>query len=61
MAASAASSPAAAAAGADIVLMCVGNDDDVRAVALGADGALHAMKSGTVLVDHTTASAQRRA
>ena len=50
--------PAAAAAAADIVLMCVGNDDDVRAVALGANGALHAMKSGTVLVDHTTASAQ---
>jgi len=52
-----AGSPAAAAAGADIVLMCVGNDADVRAVALGADGALAAMKSGTILVDHTTASA----
>jgi len=50
--------PAAAAAGAEIVLMCVGNDDDVRTVALGADGALRAMKTGTVLVDHTTASAQ---
>ena len=50
--------PAAAAAGAELVLMCVGNDDDVRAVALGADGALRAMKAGTVLVDHTTASAQ---
>jgi 3-hydroxyisobutyrate dehydrogenase len=52
-----ATSPTAAATGADIVLMCVGNDADVRAVALGADGALAAMKSGTILVDHTTASA----
>jgi 3-hydroxyisobutyrate dehydrogenase len=52
-----AATPAAAAAGADIVLMCVGNDDDVRAVALGPDGALAAMKRGTTLVDHTTASA----
>ena len=50
-------SPAAAATGADIVLMCVGNDDDVRAVAMGADGALSTMTSGTILVDHTTASA----
>jgi 3-hydroxyisobutyrate dehydrogenase len=52
-----AASPTAAATGADIVLMCVGNDADVRAVALGADGAVAAMKSGTILVDHTTASA----
>jgi 3-hydroxyisobutyrate dehydrogenase len=50
--------PAAAAAGADLVLMCVGNDDDVRAVILGADGVLGAMRSGSILVDHTTASAQ---
>jgi 3-hydroxyisobutyrate dehydrogenase len=50
-------SPATAVAGADIVLMCVGNDDDVRSVALGADGALSAMARGTILVDHTTASA----
>ena len=50
--------PAAATAGADLVLMCVGNDDDVRAVIFGADGALAAMGSGTILVDHTTASAQ---
>jgi 3-hydroxyisobutyrate dehydrogenase-like beta-hydroxyacid dehydrogenase len=49
--------PAAAAAGAELVLMCVGNDDDVRAVATGADGALAGMKAGTILVDHTTASA----
>jgi len=49
--------PAAAASGAQIVLMCVGNDDDVRAVAAGADGALSGMQAGGVLVDHTTASA----
>jgi 3-hydroxyisobutyrate dehydrogenase len=52
-----AATPAAAAAGAELVLMCVGNDDDVRAVATGADGALAGMKPGTILVDHTTASA----
>jgi 3-hydroxyisobutyrate dehydrogenase-like beta-hydroxyacid dehydrogenase len=46
-------SPADAARGADIVLMCVGNDDDVRAV--GTD-ALSAMRTGATLVDHTTAS-----
>ena len=49
--------PGAAAADADIVLMCVGNDDDVRAVAMGADGALAAMHAQSILVDHTTASA----
>ena len=49
--------PSAAAAGADCVMLCVGNDNDVRAVALGAEGALAAMQAGTVLVDHTTASA----
>ena len=38
--------------------MCVGNDDDVRSVALGTDGAVPAMKRDTILVDHTTASAQ---
>jgi 3-hydroxyisobutyrate dehydrogenase-like beta-hydroxyacid dehydrogenase len=53
----AARTPAEAAKGADIVLMCVGNDDDVRAVATGHDGALAGMAKGTVLVDHTTASA----
>jgi 3-hydroxyisobutyrate dehydrogenase len=52
-----ASTPASAAAGMDFVLVCVGNDDDVRAVTLGSDGALAAMKPGAVLVDHTTASA----
>jgi 3-hydroxyisobutyrate dehydrogenase-like beta-hydroxyacid dehydrogenase len=49
--------PAAAARGAECVMLCVGNDDDVRAVALGADGALSAMQAGALLVDHTTASA----
>ena len=53
----AAPTPAAAAKGADIVLMCVGNDDDVRHVTMGADGALAGIASGSVLVDHTTASA----
>jgi 3-hydroxyisobutyrate dehydrogenase-like beta-hydroxyacid dehydrogenase len=54
---SSAPTPAAAARDASLVMMCVGNDDDVRAVALGPDGAVGAMKSGSVLVDHTTASA----
>ncbi|MBT7225492.1 MAG: NAD(P)-dependent oxidoreductase [Gammaproteobacteria bacterium] len=52
-----AATPAAAAAGCDVVLSCVGNDDDVRQVLLGEDGALAAMQSGSLLVDHTTASA----
>ena len=49
--------PAEAAAGQDIVMSCVGNDDDLRAIILGADGALTTMQAGTILVDHTTASA----
>ncbi|MDI4636604.1 MULTISPECIES: NAD(P)-dependent oxidoreductase [Halomonadaceae] len=49
--------PKEAAEGADLVLVCVGNDDDVRQVTLGEDGALNGMREGTVLVDHTTASA----
>lgn len=52
-----AATPATAAAGCDVVLSCVGNDDDVRQVLLGEAGALSAMKAGTLLVDHTTASA----
>jgi len=52
-----AATPAAAASGADIVFTCVGNDDDVRDVVAGADGALDAMPNGSILVDHTTASA----
>jgi 3-hydroxyisobutyrate dehydrogenase-like beta-hydroxyacid dehydrogenase len=53
-----AATPAAAARDAQIVMMCVGNDADVRAVANGADGALAGMSAGTTLVDHTTASAE---
>jgi 3-hydroxyisobutyrate dehydrogenase len=49
--------PALAARDADFVMACVGNDDDVRAVTLGPEGAFAGMKSGAVLVDHTTASA----
>ena len=46
-----------AAVGADVVMMCVGNDDDVRDVALGPTGALQSMAPGSILIDHTTASA----
>jgi 3-hydroxyisobutyrate dehydrogenase len=49
--------PKEAAKGAEIVFMCVGNDDDVRSVAYGKDGALAGMKKEAILVDHTTASA----
>ena len=52
-----AATPALAAAGADIIFCCVGNDDDLRSVTLGADGAFAGMKPGAVFVDHTTASA----
>lgn len=50
--------PAEAAAGATFVALCVGADDDVRAVSYGDDGVLSAMAAGSVLVDHTTASAE---
>ncbi|MBU15461.1 MAG: oxidoreductase [Gammaproteobacteria bacterium] len=50
--------PAAAALDCDVVLVCVGNDDDVRKVVLGDDGVLTAMKEGAILIDHTTASAE---
>ena len=53
----AAATPAEAASGADFVFTCVGNDDDLRQVALGSDGALAGMAEGAVLVDHTTTSA----
>ncbi|MEM7079220.1 MAG: NAD(P)-dependent oxidoreductase [Pseudomonadota bacterium] len=53
-----ADTPADAADGADIVFMCVGNDDDVRAVATGPQGAVAGMRAGSVLIDHTTASEQ---
>jgi 3-hydroxyisobutyrate dehydrogenase len=49
--------PRQAAAGATIVFSCVGNDDDLRSVVLGADGAFAGMSKGAVYVDHTTASA----
>jgi 2-hydroxy-3-oxopropionate reductase len=48
---------AEAVASADIVFSCLGNDDDVRAVVIGESGALAAMESGSILVDHTTTSA----
>ena len=50
--------PSEAAKGQDIVFACVGNDDDLRSVTLGDDGAFGAMGKGTVFVDHTTASAE---
>jgi 3-hydroxyisobutyrate dehydrogenase/2-hydroxy-3-oxopropionate reductase len=53
----AAPTPKAAADGAEFVFTCVGNDDDLRSVTLGPDGALAGMKSGAVLIDNTTASA----
>lgn len=49
--------PAEAAEGADVVMCCVGNDDDLRAVVLGETGAFAGMKPGAILVDHTTTSA----
>ncbi len=54
---SAARTPAEAAKGQDFVMACVGNDDDLRSVTLGPDGAFAAMAAGAVFVDHTTASA----
>jgi len=54
---SAKTTPREAATGADTVFACVGNDDDLRSVALGADGAFAGMAPGAVFVDHTTASA----
>ena len=53
-----AATPAEAADGADMVMACVGNDDDLRAVCLGDDGALSKMGEGTLFVDHTTVSAK---
>ena len=54
----AASTPAEAAMGADFVFTCVGNDDDLRQVTLGPDGAFAALGPGAVYIDHTTASAR---
>jgi len=54
----AAPTPKAAAEGQDFVFCCVGNDDDLRAVTIGPDGAFHGMKPGAIFVDNTTASAE---
>jgi len=53
-----AATPAEAVRGAEFVFACVGNDDDLRAVTIGPDGAFTAMAPGAVFVDHTTASAE---
>jgi 3-hydroxyisobutyrate dehydrogenase len=53
-----AKTPKEAAAGQDFVMCCVGNDNDLREVTLGQDGAFHGVKQGAVFVDHTTASAE---
>jgi 3-hydroxyisobutyrate dehydrogenase len=53
----AAATPAAAAQGAEIVFSCVGDDPDLREIALGGNGVIAAMRSGTIFCDHTTASA----
>ena len=53
-----AETPAEAASGADVVLVCVGNDDDVREVTTAADGVFDGVSPGAVVVDHTTASAK---
>ena len=53
-----AKTPKLAAEGQDFVMCCVGNDNDLRAVTVGADGAFAGMKKGAVFVDHTTASAE---
>ncbi|MGI9423281.1 MAG: NAD(P)-dependent oxidoreductase [Hyphomicrobiaceae bacterium] len=52
-----AATPQQAAAGADFVFCCVGNDDDLRSVTTGSDGAFQAMKPGSIFIDNTTASA----
>ncbi|MBN9025334.1 MAG: NAD(P)-dependent oxidoreductase [Rhizobiales bacterium] len=54
----AAATPKEAAEGQDIVFACVGNDNDLRAVTIGADGAFAGLAAGAVFVDHTTASAE---
>lgn len=53
-----AATPKAAAEGQDFVMCCVGNDNDLREVTLGPNGAFHGIKNGAVFVDHTTASAE---
>jgi 3-hydroxyisobutyrate dehydrogenase len=56
--AKAAATPCLAAEGADFVFFCVGNDDDLREVTIGEEGAFRGAKAGAVFVDHTTASAE---
>jgi 3-hydroxyisobutyrate dehydrogenase len=53
-----AETPGAAARGCDFVFSCVGNDDDLRSVALGDDGIIAAMRAGAIYIDNTTASAE---
>jgi len=53
-----ATTPKEAAVDCDFVFACVGNDDDLRSVTTGAEGAFQSMKNGSVFVDHTTASAE---
>jgi 3-hydroxyisobutyrate dehydrogenase-like beta-hydroxyacid dehydrogenase len=53
-----AATPAAAAEEADFIFTCVGNDDDLRSVTTGPDGAVSRMKPGAILIDNTTASAE---
>lgn len=53
-----AATPAEAAEGKDFVFSCVGNDDDLRSVTIGADGAFQSMKKGAIFIDNTTASAE---
>ncbi len=52
------STPAEAVKGVDLVMACVGNDDDLRTVCTGDNGAFAAMKNGAIFVDHTTVSAK---
>lgn len=53
-----ADTPAKAAANAEVIFSCVGNDDDVRSVTTGTDGAFKSMRKGAIFIDHTTASAE---
>lgn len=53
-----AATPKEAATGSDFVFACVGNDDDLRSVTIGSDGAFHAIKEGAIFIDNTTASAE---
>jgi 3-hydroxyisobutyrate dehydrogenase len=53
-----ADTPAAAGEGADVVITCVGNDDDLASVTFGPDGCFHTMSSGALFIDHTTVSAK---